>query len=81
MASYTERLIQREKEVGRPIRVGVVGAGQMGRGLIATIERSRGMEVSVIADIAPERGVQDYAKTGRGRRRPRTDAIAKICRN
>ena len=65
MASYTERLIKREKEVGRPVRVAVVGAGQMGRGLIATIERSRGMEVSVVADIAPERGVDAYANAGR----------------
>ena len=76
MASYTERLIQRETEVGRPVRVGVVGAGQMGRGLIATIERSRGMEVSVIADIAPERGVQAYAKTGRGEAATVTSDVA-----
>lgn len=65
MASYTERLIKREKEVGRPVRVAGVGAGQMGRGLIATIERSRGLEVSVVADIAPERGVNAYANAGR----------------
>ncbi|MEZ5089638.1 MAG: oxidoreductase [Micropruina sp.] len=65
MASYTERLIQRERELGRPVRVGVVGAGQMGRGLIATIERSRGMAVAVIADIEVERGVAAYAKAGR----------------
>ncbi len=65
MTSYTERLLQREKEVGRPVRVGVVGAGQMGRGLIATIERAQGMEVSVVADIAVERGVEAYANAGR----------------
>jgi len=65
MASYTERLLKRQKKVGRPVRVGVVGAGQMGRGLIATIERAKGMEVSVVADIAVERGVDAYANAGR----------------
>ena len=45
--NYTQRLIQREAELGRPIRVGVVGAGQMGSGLIAQIERAKGMEVAV----------------------------------
>ena len=39
--NYTQRLIQREAELGRPIRVGVVGAGQMGSGLIAQIERAK----------------------------------------
>lgn len=65
MTSYTDRLLEREKAVGRPVRVGVVGAGQMGRGLIATIERAQGMEVSVVADIAVERGVDAYANAGR----------------
>ena len=65
MTSYTDRLIERQKDVGRPVRVGVVGAGQMGRGLIATIERAQGMEVSVVADIATDRAVQAYANAGR----------------
>lgn len=65
MASHSDRLVKREREVGRPVRVGVVGAGQMGRGLIATIERAEGMEVSVVADIAVERAVEAYANAGR----------------
>jgi predicted homoserine dehydrogenase-like protein len=36
---------------GRPIRVGVVGAGQMGTGLIAQINQLRGMRVVAVADI------------------------------
>ncbi|HEY3339559.1 MAG TPA: oxidoreductase [Propionicimonas sp.] len=63
--NYTQRLLEREKTVGRPVRVGVVGAGQMGSGLIAQIERVAGMEVSVVADIAVERGVAAYEKAGR----------------
>lgn len=63
--NYTQRLIQREAELGRPIRVGVVGAGQMGSGLIAQIERAKGMEVAVVADIAVQRGVDAYTRAGR----------------
>lgn len=63
--NYTQRLLEREKQIGRPVRVGVVGAGQMGSGLIAQIERAKGMTVSVVADIAVERGVQALQKAGR----------------
>ncbi|MFT4108983.1 NAD(P)H-dependent oxidoreductase [Propionicimonas sp.] len=66
MVSYAERLLERQRQVGRPVRVGVVGAGQMGRGLIATIERAEGMEVSVVAEIAVDRAVEAYANAGRG---------------
>lgn len=51
--SYVKRLLERERQVGHPVRVGVVGAGQMGSGLIAQIERAKGMEVAAVADIAP----------------------------
>ena len=63
--NYTQRLLERQKQTGRPVRVGVVGAGQMGSGLIAQIERVKGMEVSVVADIAVERGVTALTKAGR----------------
>jgi predicted homoserine dehydrogenase-like protein len=62
--NYTQRLLEREKKMGRPVRVGVVGAGQMGSGLIAQIERAKGLHVSVVADIAVERGVEALKKAG-----------------
>lgn len=46
----SERLAQRAAE-GRPIRVGIIGTGKFGGGLVAQIAQMRGMEVSVIADI------------------------------
>ncbi|MEX1019608.1 MAG: Gfo/Idh/MocA family oxidoreductase, partial [Litorilinea sp.] len=36
---------------GRPIRVGIIGAGKFGAGLVAQISQMRGMEVAAIADI------------------------------
>ena len=62
--SYSKRLEQREKELGRPVRVGVVGAGQMGRGLIAQIEQSKGMSVAAVADIFTDKAVEALKNAG-----------------
>lgn len=51
--SYRKRLIMHERETGRPVRVGLVGAGQMGRGLVDQVHRIPGMEVAAVADIKP----------------------------
>lgn len=59
--SYNQRLKEREQLIGRPVRVGVVGAGQMGRGLIAQIARTPGMIVSAVADIDPSRAIDALA--------------------
>ncbi|HEX6355939.1 NAD(P)H-dependent oxidoreductase [Actinophytocola sp.] len=63
--SYVDRLLTRERELGRPVRVGLVGAGQMGLGFVVQASRIGGMEVAAIADIAPERGVRAFAQAGR----------------
>ncbi|TCP54027.1 putative homoserine dehydrogenase-like protein [Tamaricihabitans halophyticus] len=62
---YIDRLRGREHELGRPVRIGLVGAGQMGLGFVAQVGRIAGMEISAIADIAPERGVHAYQSAGR----------------
>ncbi|NIH79703.1 NAD(P)H-dependent oxidoreductase [Amycolatopsis viridis] len=64
--SYVDRLRARERELGRPVRVGLVGAGQMGLGFVVQAARIDGMEVAAIADIAPERGVRAFERAGRG---------------
>ena len=51
-----EKLEVLERE-GSPIRVGLVGAGQMGRGFIAQVAGIPGMEVTAVADIDPERAI------------------------
>ncbi|MDO5676834.1 MAG: oxidoreductase [Propionibacteriaceae bacterium] len=71
--SYTKRLLARQAELGRPVRVGVVGAGQMGRGLIATVERAKGMEVSVVAEIDTQKGLDAYRNAGRANAVVETD--------
>lgn len=55
MSERLERLRRLAAERGRPVRVALVGAGQMGRGLAAQVGRTEGLELSVVADIDPER--------------------------
>lgn len=61
---YTARLTEREQRLGRPVRVGLVGAGQMGTGFIAQIARQRGVDVVAVADVAIERAESALRKAG-----------------
>ncbi|MCK5735392.1 MAG: hypothetical protein KAH21_02895, partial [Spirochaetaceae bacterium] len=49
---------------GNPIKVGIVGCGQMGSGLAHTIGNVTGMQVAAIADIDPERGIKTLTEMG-----------------
>jgi predicted homoserine dehydrogenase-like protein len=48
-----------------PIRVGIVGCGQMGSGLAHTINNVEGMRVAAIADLDPQRAVVTFGEMGR----------------
>lgn len=63
--SYSDRLRARERELGRPVRVGLVGAGQMGTGFVAQVGRMAGMEVAAVADVAPDRARRAFEASGR----------------
>lgn len=64
--AYLPQIIARQRQLGRPIRAGLVGAGQMGIGLVAQTHRIPGMEVAAIADIVPGRAEAAFRRTGRG---------------
>ena len=49
--SLRERLQERASKLGRPVRVGLVGAGQMGTGLLSQMEKMAGMRVVACADV------------------------------
>jgi predicted homoserine dehydrogenase-like protein len=53
--AYRERLLERQRSTGQPVRVGLVGAGQMGRGFVAQVRRIAGMEVVAVADLDVQR--------------------------
>ncbi|MFS8515072.1 MAG: NAD(P)-dependent oxidoreductase, partial [Planifilum fulgidum] len=63
MLGLKRGLKEYEKE-GNYIRVGLIGAGQMGRGLISQVEKIAGMEVVITADVVPERAETAYRKAG-----------------
>jgi len=60
---FTELLAERAAQ-GNPIRVGIIGAGKFGGGLIAQISRMQGMETSVVADIDLDHARSAHAVSG-----------------
>ncbi|MBA2559313.1 MAG: oxidoreductase [Propionibacteriales bacterium] len=62
--NYSARLKAREAEVGRPIRVALVGAGQMGRGFAAQLLRMPGVAVSAVLDVQLDRAREALEQTG-----------------
>ena len=49
------RLLQQRVEAGRPVRVGLIGAGKFGSMFLAQVPTTPGIEVTAIADLAPDR--------------------------
>jgi len=56
--------LRERQENNRPIRVGVIGCGQMGSGLSHAIDNITGMCVSAIADVIVDRGIQTFERIG-----------------
>lgn len=61
---YTAALVARESELGRPVRIGLVGAGQMGSGFIAQIARQKGVDIAAVADVAVPRALAALSAAG-----------------
>lgn len=62
MKTLRERLQAHEQAHG-PIRVGLVGTGQMGTGLISQMEKMDGIAVMAAADILPGRAMAAFAES------------------
>jgi predicted homoserine dehydrogenase-like protein len=73
---YRERLLEREALLGQPVRVGLVGAGQMGSGLAAQIGRIPGMALAAVADVDQGRAQQALRLAAAGERGAGVDAVA-----
>ncbi len=65
MSERLARLRALQQDRGRPVRVGIVGAGQMGRGLAAQVGRLEGLELSAVIDVDAERARQALVLAGR----------------
>ena len=61
-------LERREREVGRAVCVGVVGAGFFGSGLVRRLEKVRGMRAGVVANRTLSRAIDAIRSAGVGDR-------------
>jgi predicted homoserine dehydrogenase-like protein len=60
-----DRELHRREAEGRPVRVGMVGAGAMGRGIALQIATAtRGMDLVAISNRTPEAAVRAYEQAG-----------------
>ncbi|MBS7790513.1 flagellar biosynthesis protein FlgA [Roseococcus sp. SDR] len=58
------RLLAARAAAGKPITVGVIGAGKFGAMFLAMAARSPGIHVAVIADLAPARARENLTRIG-----------------
>ena len=72
---YRRKLAELAQKQGRPFRIALVGAGQMGRGFASQAHRL-GLEVAAVADIAEERIKQAFNDLGTGAPTISQDAAA-----
>jgi len=63
MIGLNTELIEREKQ-GRPVRIGLIGAGQMGVDVVAQVTQMKGIDVVITADINPLRAKDAYHIAG-----------------
>src|SRR5271165_1248771 len=71
------RLLQQRAAAGKPVRVGMIGAGKFGSMFLNQVPTMDGLEVSVIADLDPERARAACRKVGWDTRRvARTPFVA-----
>jgi predicted homoserine dehydrogenase-like protein len=57
-------LLRQRVEAGRPVRVGLIGAGKFGSMFLAQVPATRGIEVAAIADLSPDRARQACRTAG-----------------
>jgi predicted homoserine dehydrogenase-like protein len=58
------RLLGKRLEQGRPVRVGLIGAGKFGSMFLSQIPSTPGIEIAAIADLAPDRARDACRRVG-----------------
>ena len=58
------RQLQQRAAEGRPIRVGLIGAGKFGSMYLAQVPRTPGVHLAGIADLSPEAACRNLARVG-----------------
>ncbi|MFA0816230.1 MAG: NAD(P)H-dependent oxidoreductase [Anaerofustis sp.] len=63
MINLNDKLRKLEGE-GKQIRIGIVGAGQMGKGLVSQIAKMKGMRTAVVSDHTLKKAIETYTLAG-----------------
>ena len=63
------RLLGKRLEAGRPVRVGLIGAGKFGSMFLSQVPATPGIEIAAIADLAPDRAREACRRVGWTRER------------
>jgi predicted homoserine dehydrogenase-like protein len=58
------RLLGQRLEAGRPVRIGLIGAGKFGSMFLSQVPTTPGIEVAAIADLAPDRAREACRRVG-----------------
>ena len=58
------RMLRARAEDGRPVRVGLIGAGKFGSMFLAQARLTTGFHVMAVADLAPENARAALERTG-----------------
>src|SRR5215212_2812788 len=58
------RLLQTRAANGRPVRVGLIGAGKFGSMFLSQVPSTPGLEVAAIADLSPDRAREACRRVG-----------------
>jgi predicted homoserine dehydrogenase-like protein len=58
------RLLLERDAMGKPLRVGLIGAGKFGSMFLAQARRTPGIHVVAVADLSPQRARESLARTG-----------------
>lgn len=57
-------MLQARADEGRPVRAGLIGTGKFGAMFLAQVLTTRGLELTVIADLSPDRAKQACRNAG-----------------
>jgi predicted homoserine dehydrogenase-like protein len=63
MTSLSTKLAEREA-AGKPIQVGIIGAGKFGSMFISQSHRTAGLRLAAIADLSKDRALASLERTG-----------------
>ena len=73
-------LLQARADSGRPVRVGLIGAGKFGSMFLSQAPRTRGMHVIGVADLNPARARESLARVGWPEERYAANSISEAIR-